>query len=136
VSYADHTSDAFVPGSVEGKINSVGTTTVLTGIPAATYRQIKGITIRNTHAADPCTVVVKVAVGATDYLVSSPILLEAFESVIWEENVGWVVYTAVGLIHTGAVVGTIAWGDITGSLINQTDLKSELDTLQGLIIAL
>jgi hypothetical protein len=136
VSYADHTTTTFTPGNSQGTIASATTTTILTAPGASTQRQVKDITVRNRHASTGNTVSVIVDVSATQYIATSPMILSAGFTAYWSESTGWIIYDAAGLVKTGAVASSVAWGSITGTLSNQTDLQTELDSITALAMVL
>ena len=136
IAFIDHSATAFTPGNSQGTIAAATTTTVLSAPAASTQRQLKDITLRNRHASTSNTLTVIFDDSSTQYKVTSPMLLAAGESAHWTESTGWVVYDGSGLVKSGASVGSVAWGAITGTLSNQTDLNTELDGIKGLMFAL
>lgn len=94
------------PGASQGKI-STATTTVAVAAPAAsTTRQIKNISIRNTHASLSNTIQVVRDVSTTPYILTSDAILQPGEALTYEDGVGWsinnvLVSTLTDDIHLG-----------------------------------
>jgi hypothetical protein len=128
VDYADHSTSAFTPGSSQGNIATATTTTVASAPGASGQRQIKSIFIRNRHASSAQTVIVKKDVASTEYHLSGVIALLHGESVLYMDGAGWMKLDASGtpVVVTGAASGTV-WGDVTGTLSDQSDLQAALD---------
>ena len=135
VDYVEHSATAFTPGSNQGTIAAATTTTILTAPASATQRQVKEITIRNRHASLANTIAVIRDVSGANYLATSAIILDAGETAYWSESVGWIIYLATGLVKLATAASSVAWGGITGTLANQTDLQQELDRAAQLSMA-
>lgn len=134
VNYADHTSTTFTPGSSRGTISSATSTVLLAAPAASTQRQVLSLTIRNRHASSANTVSVKIDVSGTEYLVTPAIPLASGESLEWLSHTGWLIYSDSGDIRIPGG-STVDWGNITGTLSNQTDLQAALDALDPIPLA-
>jgi hypothetical protein len=98
---------------------------------------ITSLYLKNIDGAVANTVsIYKRVAGATNYLIFS-CALAAGESIIYTKERGWTVYTATGKqkVETGSGGGSVAWGDITGTLFDQTDLQAALDAKEDSITA-
>lgn len=94
------------PGCSQGKITTATTTTVLSAPASGTSRQIKSVFICNRHASVANTVTVKKDISGTEYLLTSPTLLQAGEKLSYEDGAGWslgtvLVSTLTNDIHLG-----------------------------------
>ena len=74
VSYVDHTSSTFTPGSTQGNITTATTTTILSAPAASTQRQVKLITVRNKGTASQ-TVILKKDISGTEYFITGAVSL-------------------------------------------------------------
>lgn len=100
--WADITTTALTPGASDAQVTTA-TTTVLVAAPgASTQRQIKGLTIANSHASSSNAVTVEFFDGATATRLIAYTLL-AGETLQWNEDVGFRVLDASGQLK-GAVV--------------------------------
>lgn len=96
------------------------------------------LSIKNIHASSTNTVTLKKNNG-TDTVELFKVVLSAGEVIQYEPQKGCTVFTADGKIKvqtaTGGGGGASAWGDITGTLSDQTDLQSALDSKEDSITA-
>lgn len=100
--WADITTTALTPGASDAQVTTA-TTTVLVAAPgASTQRQIKGLTVANSHASSSNVVTVEFFDGATATRLIAYTLL-AGETLQWNEDVGFRVLDASGQLK-GAVV--------------------------------
>lgn len=100
--WADITTTALTPGASDAQVTTA-TTTVLVAAPgASTQRQLKGLTIANSHASSSNVVTVEFFDGATATRLIAYTLL-AGETLQWNEDVGFRVLDANGQLK-GAVV--------------------------------
>lgn len=99
-------STSATPGSSQGKINSATSTTITAAPASSTSRQIKSIYIRNRHASTANTVSVNKDVSATEYIITTDAVLQAGETLTYEDGVGWsindvLVSTLTNDVHLG-----------------------------------
>lgn len=95
--WADITTTALTPGASDAQVTTA-TTTVLVAAPAAsTYRQIKGLSIRNNHASSSNAITVEFYDGATATELIKYTLL-AGETLQWGEDENFRVIDASGQI--------------------------------------
>lgn len=100
--WADITTTALTPGASDAQVTTA-TTTVLVAAPgASTYRQIKGLSIRNNHASSSNAITVEFFDGATATELIKYTLL-AGETLQWGEDENFRVIDASGQVK-GAVV--------------------------------
>lgn len=116
------------------KITAAGTTDVSLNDNART--KINSLYVKNIDGAVSNTIGIYKRFGGVDHLIFGCILA-AGEEIIYTEYRGWVVYTATGKqkVETASGGGSVAWGDITGTLSDQTDLQSALDAKEDTITA-
>jgi hypothetical protein len=100
--WADITTTAITPGSTNSLITTATTTTVVASPGASTYRQIKGLTIYNSHASSSNAISVQQFDG-TNRAVMLKYTLLAGETIQWNEDAGFRVIDASGQVK-GAVV--------------------------------
>lgn len=96
VSYADHTSTTFDPGSSQGTINSATTTTILSAPAASTQRQVKQITIVNRGTAVNNVRLAK-DISGTEYRLTPTIPLYSGEALTYNDSNGFTVLNAYGM---------------------------------------
>ena len=94
------------PGSSQGKATSATSTTIVSAPSGGTTRQIKSAFIRNRHASVANTVSVKKDVSGTEYLLTPDSILQAGETLTYEDGVGWtqgstLVSTLTNDVHLG-----------------------------------
>jgi len=94
------------PGSSQGKVTSVTTTTITATPASGTVRQIKSVFIRNRHASTANTISVNKDVSGTEYLITADVILQAGEVLTYESGIGWsigdtLVSTLTNDIHLG-----------------------------------
>jgi hypothetical protein len=87
VGYADNTTTTFIPGSGQGNIASITTTTIIPAPAASTQRQVKLLTIRNKGTVQQ-TVTIKKDVSGTEYILIQVTLLPG-ESIYYVDGVGF-----------------------------------------------
>lgn len=103
--WADITTTALTPGASDAQVTTA-TTTVLVAAPgASTQRQIKGLTIANSHASSSNVVTVEFFDGATATRLIAYTLL-AGETLQWNEDVGFRVLDASGQLKGAMVADT------------------------------
>lgn len=98
VSYADITTTTFVPSTNEGKISTATTTTILSAPAASTQRQVKLMTIANTHASASNSIYIQKLITATSYRQTPTIVLLAGEAFQYMDGSGWTYYSASGQV--------------------------------------
>jgi len=101
VSYVDHTSSTFTPGSTQGNITTATTTTILSAPAASTQRQVKLITVRNKGTASQ-TVILKKDISGTEYFLTGTITLNVNDTLILDSNGEYSVKNASGATRTQA----------------------------------
>jgi hypothetical protein len=102
--WADITTTALTPGASDAQVTTA-TTTVLVAAPgASTQRQIKGLSIRNSHASSSNLITVQFYDGATATELIAYTLL-AGETLQWGEDENFRVIDASGQVK-GAVAAT------------------------------
>jgi len=101
VSWVDVTTTAFSPSTSEGKITTATTTTLLAAPAASTQRQVKLITITNTHASTSNTVTVLKDISGTTYQLTPATTLLAGACLLFIESSGWSYYKG-GTIAAGS----------------------------------
>lgn len=105
VSFVDITTTTFVPSTSEGKIITA-TTTVITAAPgASTQRQIKLVSIRNTHASISNNVTIRKDISTTKYSLTPTITLFAGELLQYVDGQGWTVYAVGGAVRALQTAG-------------------------------
>lgn len=114
-SWADMASSVVTPGRTNTAISTATTTTVVASPAASTYRTVKQLVIRNSHAAP--TLRNRVTVLHSDGTTIPELIsagLQPGESLIYEEHRGFFVVTAAGqtIDVTDTVYGTPAIGEI------------------------
>ena len=105
VSYVDITTTTFSPSTSEGKISSATTTIVLSAPAASTQRQVKLITIANTHASASNQVYLQKLISATTYMQTPIVTLLAGEAFQYMDGTGWTYYSATGQIKSVQTAG-------------------------------
>lgn len=106
-SYVDHTTSAGTPGSGQGNIATATTTTVVTAPAASTQRQIKHLSVHNSHGSVAQVVTVQKDVSSTNVLLFRT-TLAAGESLNYSEAAGWQVHDANGRLRTRPSVASPA----------------------------
>ena len=64
-SYVDHTTTTLTPGRTNVQITTATTTTIVASPAASTQRQVKTLTIRNSHASSSNTITIQHTDGST-----------------------------------------------------------------------
>jgi len=100
------TTTSATPDTSEGKITSIGSTTIVAAPASSTTRQIKSIFIRNKHASTANTVSVNKDISGTEYIITTDAVLQAGETLSYEDGLGWsindtLVNTLTNDIHLG-----------------------------------
>lgn len=103
--WADITTTAITPGSTNSLITTATTTTVVASPGASTYRQIKGLTIYNSHASSSNAISVQQYDG-TNRAVMLKYTLLAGETIQWNEDAGFRVIDASGQVKGAMVADT------------------------------
>jgi hypothetical protein len=98
ISYADITTTTFTPSTNEGKISTATTTSILAAPAASTQRQVKLITIANTHASLSNIVYIQKLISATTYMQTPVVTLLAGEAFQYMDGSGWTYYSSTGQI--------------------------------------
>lgn len=113
--WADLTTTALTPGASDAQVTTA-TTTVLVAAPgASTQRQIKGLSIRNSHASSSNVITVQFFDGATATELIQYTLL-AGETLQWGEDENFRVIDASGQVK-GAVVANAGTNLNTSALL-------------------
>lgn len=116
--WADLTTTALTPGASDAQVTTA-TTTVLVAAPAAsTQRQIKGLSIRNSHASSSNLITVQFFDGATATELIAYTLL-AGETLQWGEDENFRVIDASGQVK-GAVTANAGTNLNTSALLTTT----------------
>ena len=89
MSWVDVTTTAFTPSTSEGKISTATSSTLLPAPAGSTQRQVKLITITNTHASASNTVTVQKDISGTTYQLTPATTLLAGCSLMFLESSGW-----------------------------------------------
>lgn len=94
------------PGSSEDKVNTITSTDIVPAPASSTFRQVKSIFIVNIHASTTNTVSVNKDILGTEYKLTSDVVLQAGETLTYEDGVGWsinnvLVSTLTNDIHLG-----------------------------------
>lgn len=94
------------PGSSEGKVNTIASTDIVPAPASSTFRQVKSVFIVNIHASTTNTVSVNKDILGTEYKLTSDVVLQAGETLTYEDGVGWsinnvLVSTLTNDIHLG-----------------------------------
>ena len=106
VSWVDVTTTAFTPSTSEGKISTATSTTLLSAPAGSTQRQVKLITITNTHASASNTVTVQKDISGTTYQLTPATTLLAGEVLSYLDKKSWRVYSASGIDSSSLAGGT------------------------------
>ena len=113
--WADLTTTALTPGNSDAQVTTA-TTTVLVAAPAAsTQRQIKGLSIRNSHASSSNAITVEFFDGATATQLIQYTLL-AGETLQWGEDENFRIIDASGQVK-GAVTANAGTNLNTSALL-------------------
>lgn len=110
--WADITTTALTPGASDAQVTTATTTTLVAAPSASTQRQIKGLSIRNSHASSSNVITVQFFDGATATELIQYTLL-AGETLQWGEDENFRVIDASGQVKgiVAANPGTQAnWG--------------------------
>lgn len=110
--WADLTTTALTPGASDAQVTTATTTTLVAAPGASTQRQIKGLSIRNSHASSSNVITVQFYDGATATELIQYTLL-AGETLQWGEDENFRVIDASGQVKgvVAANPGTQAnWG--------------------------
>lgn len=95
ISYIDHSSNGFHPGSSQMSISSATTTEILGSPSSSRHRQVKQITIRNTGATANTIVLLK-RVNASVYELFPDTPLQAGETLIYNDGSGFSRWSSTG----------------------------------------
>lgn len=116
--WADLTTTALTPGNSDAQVTTA-TTTVLVAAPgASTQRQIKGLSIRNSHASSSNLITVQFYDGATATELIAYTLL-AGETLQWGEDENFRVIDASGQVKGAVTVGSSALPTGAATAANQ-----------------
>jgi hypothetical protein len=127
--WADMTTTALTPGNSDAQVTTA-TTTVLVAAPgASTYRQIKGLSIRNSHASSSNVITVQFFDGATATELIQYTLL-AGETLQWGEDENFRVIDASGQVkgQVALATGTNSVGQVTANAGTNLNTSSLLTT--------
>lgn len=127
--WADLTTTALTPGNSDAQVTTA-TTTVLVAAPgASTQRQIKGLSIRNSHASSSNVITVQFYDGATATELISYTLL-AGETLQWGEDENFRVIDASGQVKglVALATGTNSVGQVTANAGTNLNTSSLLTT--------
>lgn len=108
------------PGTLEGKITSATTTTVVTAPSVSTYRLIKSMYFKNIHASTTNVITFKKDISATEYQLSGALSLLAGESVVYIDGQGWIKYTSGGVPQQASVSFQVDIQTFTSGTTNWT----------------
>ncbi|MDB5179636.1 MAG: fibronectin type domain protein [Candidatus Saccharibacteria bacterium] len=125
ISYADITTTTFTPSTNEGKISTATTTSILAAPAASTQRQVKLITIANTHATVSNQVYIQKLISATAYMQTPIVTLLAGEAFQYMDGSGWTYYSSTGQIknvQTAAGSNTQLQYNASGALTGDAGL--------------
>jgi hypothetical protein len=125
VSYADITATTFTPSTNEGKISTATTTSILAAPAASTQRQVKLITIANTHATVSNQVYIQKLISATAYMQTPIVTLLAGEALQYMDGSGWTYYSSTGQVknvQTAAGSNTQLQYNVSGALTGDAGL--------------
>ena len=141
VSWVDVTTTAFTPSTSEGKISTATSSTLLSAPAGSTQRQVKLITITNTHASASNTVTVQKDISGTTYQLTPATTLLAGEVLIYMDEDGWTHYSTDGSptssLDAGGTDTTIQYNsagvlggdaDLTWNATNKTLTMGGTDT--------
>lgn len=103
-SWADHTTTGFTPGRTNTQITTAATTTVVASPAASTQRQVKILTVRNSHASSSNALTIQHTDGTTVAQLFRYTLL-AGETIVYDGG-GFYVLTALGEIKSDVRVTT------------------------------
>jgi hypothetical protein len=118
-SYVDITTTSFTPGTTTGVTNN-GTAVTCAAAPAAsTQRQLKFLSVRNADTA-AATATVQLNDNSTARTIVV-FVLAVNDALIYVDGQGFKVFDANGQTKQSAI-GSVAWGSITGTVSDQTDL--------------
>lgn len=133
VSYVDVTTLTYGPLSTPTVTNGVAAVTIAAAPAASTQRQIKYISVTNTDTATATVIIQYNDNGTIRQIIK--VTLGLLDTLFYTDGEGWRVMDSAGKIKV-TVSGTGAqWGDITGTLANQTDLQAELDLKRNKALA-
>lgn len=104
-SWVDINGTTITPGeTLPAQITGAATTDIVAAPASSTYRNIKGVRIRNAHATTSNAVTVQKTNGTnTPTIIKTT--LKAGESLVYEEGSGWVVMDAAGTLKTNPATG-------------------------------
>lgn len=114
-SWADITTTTLTPGASDAQVTTAVTTTLVAAPGTSTQRQVKGFTIRNSHASSSNAITVQFHDGATATELVKYTLL-AGETLQWTEDRGFVVMDASGQLKAAIdteMPAAVALGDNT-----------------------
>lgn len=77
------------PGVSQGHVTAIASTVMVAAAASGTFRQIKSVFIRNTHATKANTLSVNKDVSSTDYILTPDATLQPGESLTYESGSGW-----------------------------------------------
>jgi len=127
--WADLTTTALTPGASDAQVTTA-TTTVLVAAPAAsTQRQIKGLSIRNSHGSSSNLITVQFFDGATATELIAYTLL-AGETLQWGEDENFRVIDASGQVKglVALATGTNSVGQVTANAGTNLNTSALLTT--------
>lgn len=127
--WADLTTSALTPGNSDAQVTTA-TTTVLVAAPgSSTQRQIKGLSIRNSHASSSNLITVQFFDGATATELIAYTLL-AGETLQWGEDENFRVIDASGQVkgQVALATGTNSVGQVTANAGTNLNTSSLLTT--------
>lgn len=99
ISYADVTTTAFTPGSVQGNITTATTTVVLAAPASSTQRQVKFISLTNIGTGNN-NVTIQKDVSTTNYVIIDAVELSAGDSLQYIDGVGCRIIDSAGALVT------------------------------------
>lgn len=97
-SWVDNASGTITPGRTNTAISTAATTTVVASPGASTYRNVKFLSVRNTHASSQNTITIQHTDGTTTSILWRGILLAGMQVQI--DEIGFItVFTAGGIAY-------------------------------------
>ena len=110
----DSTTGA-TPGSEQGSVASVTTTTVVAAPAASVQRQLKSFIAVNKHAALTQTVTLNKVTGAGTFALARNVALAPNETLLWVDSIGFQVLDAFGVHKVANTLVNLGTG-VTGTL--------------------
>lgn len=133
VSYADIViaTEAQTPDKQLSQFTTAATGDICAAPAAGTVRNVKGITIKNKHAATSNTVTPQIDVSGTLYELAPDCILLFGESLVWDADGKWFHYDANGGVYGQAL--PVASDTLAGAIevAVQSEMESATSTTQA-----